>query len=279
MIKLRNLITEIIAERMSYDDLMRNSDPARADRASRIPARSLVVKSLNDREAWKFSYKTPKAEITKSPEKPNGERHQGFIYFHKEWMDSGDNANQIPCSVDCSCKDYRYRLSYANKSQDAGENGPNSLNKGLNYPSSINIGPGLCKHLISLKEYLKTQIETEPEPPEEPNQPAEKPVVVPKSPPADKAPPEEPEAEPEEVPQDPTQSPEPTPVEPNQTPTPQVTDPQQAPQKPSEIPLDQPEEEPPVEDPEKKKLKETSGKNRIARALDEFCNKNRIFIV
>lgn len=278
MIKLRNLITEIIAEKMSYVDLMRNSDPARANRASRIPARSLVVKSLNDREAWKFSYKTPSSEITKSPEKPNGERHQGFIYFFKEWMDSGDDASKIPCSVDCDCKDYRYRLGYANKANDAGENGPNSLNKGLNYPSSINIGPGLCKHLISLKEYLKTQIETEPEVPTQPDQPAEKPVVVPKSPPPEKTPPEEPEVEPEQ-PLDPTQTPEP--VEPNQTPTPEVPDPSQAPQKPEEVPLDADQERPPVEEPvgDKTKLKETFNKAKISKALDEFCKNHRIFII
>jgi hypothetical protein len=160
MLKLRDLICEIIAERMSYEDLMANSDTERKDRASRIPARSLVVRSVNDREAWKFSYKTPKSEITTSKQFPNGQRHQGFIYFYKDDIKVGENAMKIDCSVDCSCKDYRYRMSYANKSQEAGENGPSSLNKGFNYPSSINRGPGLCKHLISLKEYLKTEVET-----------------------------------------------------------------------------------------------------------------------
>lgn len=269
MIKLRSLISEMLVEKMSYEDLMRSSDPARKDRASRIPAKSLVAKSINDREAWKFSYKTPRDENT------TGIRHQGFIYFYKEEMAPGDNAMKIPCSVDCSCPDYKFRFSYANKQQDAGENGPNSLNKGLSYPSSINAGPGLCKHLIALKEYLRTKIETEPEPPVAPDQPAEKPVVVPASPPKDKTPPEEPEPESKD---DPTQTPEPEPVEPNQTPTPEVPDPTQSPKKPEEVPLNQ-QEEPSTEIPDEKKLKETFNRSRIAKALDEFCRNNRIFIV
>jgi len=265
MIKLRNLICEIISEKMSYSDLMKSSDPERVDRASRIPARSLVVRSLNDREAWKFSYKTPRNENTTEL------RHQGFIYFFKEEINVGDNAMEIPCSVDCDCRDYKYRFSYANKQQDAGENGPNSLNKGLNYPSVINEGPGLCKHLYSLKAYLQTEIEGQPSITIEPEQP----VVVPKSPSPDDVPPdEEPE---EEQPVDPTQTPEPE-IDPTE-PTSDVENPTQTPQEPKDVDQDQQEE--PVDEPEKnkKKLKETLNRTKISKSLDEFCKKNRIFIV
>lgn len=255
---------------MSYDQLMNASDSARKNRATRIPSKSLVVKSINDREAWKFSYKTPREENT------TGLRHQGFIYFFKEFMEPGDNAAKIPCSVDCSCPDYRYRFSYANKTQDAGENGSNSLNKGLNYPSSINRGPGLCKHLISLKEYLKTNIEGEEEPKTEPQQqiPVQQPVAIPAPQKPEAMPPEEPEEVPEK-PIDPTQTPEPE-EEPIAKTEP-VEDPTQTPQEPEK------EEEPlpPEEEPNKKKkpLKEWEDRIELFKALDEFCKKNPIFII
>jgi len=278
MIKLRQLICEIIAEKMSYQQLMSVSDPARKDRASRIPSKSLAVKSINDKEAWKFSYKTPKDENT------TGLRHQGFIYFFKEDIQPGDDARKIDCSVDCSCPDYKFRFSYANKAAGAGENGPNSLNKGFNYPSSINAGPGLCKHLISLKEYLRTEIEGEPTPPEEPV-PGVKPVAVPKSPPPGTIPPEEPEPEQPEVPQQPTDQ---TPEEPEQgeeepvQPEKPISKTNQTPQGPEEpqepdVPEEPSEEEP--EDPNQQKLKETQLKMPIQQVLDNICKKRPIFIL
>lgn len=267
MIKLRSLISEMLIEKMSYEDLMRASDSARKDRANRIPAKSLVAKSINDREAWKFSYKTPRNENT------TGLRHQGFIYFYKEEMNPGDNAMKVPCSVDCSCPDYRFRFSYANKQQDAGENGPGSLNKGLNYPSSIDRGPGLCKHLIALKEYLRTNIEGEPVPSPDPTQPPNQtPVAVPTTPPKEKLPPEEPEPE-LEKPIDPTQTPEPE-LEPTVATKP-VDDPTQTPQEPEEEPV-VPDENP---EDEQKPLKEWANNVDLFKALDEFCKKNPIFII
>lgn len=255
MLKLKPLIMESLLERMSYKELMDMSTPERKDRASRIPARSLAVRSVNDREAWKFSYKTPKTENT------TGLRHQGFIYFYKESIRPGENAMTIDCSTDCSCPDYRYRFSYANKQQDAGENGFTSLNKGYNYPSSINRGPGLCKHLLSLKEFLKTNIEAEPTQPERPVKP------VPKTPPPEKTPPEEPE----EIPIDKTQTPDTEePVKPEEEEP--VEDPTQTPEGPDK---EEGEEE---ENPEE--LKESGfDRNKISMALDEFCRTHPLFIV
>jgi hypothetical protein len=269
MIKLRPLICEIIAEKMSYQDLMNSSDPARIDRGSRIPSTSLAVKSINDKEAWKFSYKTPRDENT------TGRRHQGFIYFFKDNMNIGDNAMKIPCSVDCSCPDYKFRFSYANKQQDAGENGPNSLNKGLNYPSSINKGPGLCKHLISLKEYLRTHIEPQPD---SSNQhqtiqpPKGTPVVIPKTT-------KQGEEDPTKVTVDPTQTPKPEKDLPDTSK--QVDDPTQTPQEPDNDQKDElPTDQEPVVDPNKKeKLKEFNNNFNLAKSLDEFCKKFPIFII
>jgi hypothetical protein len=303
MIKLRDLIRELLAEAMTYADLMQSSDPDRIDRGSRIPARSLRVYTKNDREAWKFSYKSPKDEITTiDDENPTGKRHQGFIHFLKEDMQTGDNAMDIDCSVDCSCPDYRYRLSYANKAAGAGENGPSSLNKGFNYQSSINVGPGLCKHLIALKEYLKTKVDSVSTATATPTTPTTlpattsttlppsvsstptintpvstgTPVLVPKSPATGTTPTQEPDEEPDtktnQAP-DPDKEEDGITVEPNDNPT-------QSPQEPEEIPSEKPDEENPDDtetninkkETDKKKLKENRfSKSRVFNALDELC--------
>jgi hypothetical protein len=270
MIKLRNLICEIIAERMSYAELMKASDPERADRASRIPSKSLVVRSLNDREAWKFSYKTPRDENT------TGLRHQGFIYFFKEGITPGDNAMTLDCSTDCDCADYKYRWAANNYRAGAGEIGANSLNKNNGTTPRTGNSPGLCKHLLSLKAYLQTEIEGEPTSPEEPVQ-GEKPVVIPKSPDPNVMPPEEPEPI---EPEDPTQTPEPDKEKELQAePTEPDVDPTQTPQGPEE-PEGQPTEEPEDENPEKKKLKEVSvDKGRISKILDNICKTKPIFVI
>lgn len=271
MIKLKQLIQHLLVEKMSYTDLMNNSDSDRKDRGGRIPARSLVVKSVNDKEAWKFSYKSPSDENT------TGLRHQGFIYFFKDSVDIGNDASDIPCSVDCSCPDYKFRFSFSNKQQGAGENGSNSLNKGLNYPSSVNQGPGLCKHLISLKEYLRTKVDAPPQQPSEPEQSVKKPVVVPRTPSPNEVPAEEPTEEPTEKPigsEDPTQTPEPESDELSTSSKP-VEDPTQTPQEPEGDEEPTPEEP----DPEEKPLKERVNKTNLFKSFDEFCERNPIFII
>lgn len=268
MIKLKQLIQHLLVEKMSYADLMSNSDSERKDRASRIPARSLVVKSVNDKEAWKFSYKSPSDENT------TGFRHQGFIYFFKDSVDIGNNASDIPCSVDCSCPDYKFRFSFSNKQQGAGENGSNSLNKGLNYPSSVNQGPGLCKHLISLKEYLRTKVDAPLQQPSEPEQSVKKPVVVPRTPSPNEIPAEEPTEEPIGS-SDPTQTPQEPESDELSTSSKPVEDPTQTPQKPES------DEEPTPEEPdsEEEPLKEKVDKHNLFKSFDEFCERNPIFII
>lgn len=165
MIKLIRLIKEQINERMSFSDFMNTpaSKDGRIDRSKDVSVKPLIVTTKNDKEAWKFSYKTGGGEST------TGRRHQGFIYFLKGSVDPNDDALKLDCSVDCSCPDYKYRLSYNNNRMGSGEIGPNSLNKNNGMKPLINIGPGLCKHLIKLKEYLNTKIENKPK--EEPVEP------------------------------------------------------------------------------------------------------------
>ncbi len=281
MIKLRDLICEIIAERMSYADLMSVSDPNRKDRAKRIPAKSLVVRADDDREAWKFSYKTPKDEST------TGLRHQGFIHFFKDDINSGDNAMQIDCSVDCSCPDYKYRWAYNNARAGAGELGAGALNRNNGAAPKINLGEGLCKHLLSLKEYLKTKIDGEPvQPPDAQKGVSVDPVVHPASPPPEKVPAEDPvDVEPEEIPVDPTQSPD-VDVGLQDEPEQPVEDPTQTPQEPEIDPDVKTQEDPPIDDPNTqqnnpdKKLKENiTDKSKIIKILDSLCRNKNVFIV
>ncbi len=279
MIRLRDFICEIIAEKMSYLDLMKASDPTRMDKSKRIPAKSLVVKSINDKEAWKFSFKSPRDENY------TNQRHQGFIYFSKEGITPNDDVMNIDCSVDCSCPDYKYRWAYNNARADAGEIGGNSLNKNNGAAPQINLGVGLCKHLLSLKEYLRTKIgrETEPtsEPSVDPNK-IEKPVIVPTSPDPNKIPPEEPEIDqPEQEPNvtDPTQTPDPdNDKKLTSNPVPNQVDPTQTPQNPEENPNEPEIDVTDDENPDKNKLKE-SNTNFIYKALDNICINNRIFII
>jgi hypothetical protein len=85
-----------------------------------------------------------------------------------------------------NCPDYRYRWAYRNAEQDAGMLGPDSINGNNGQPpktKNTDLGPGLCKHLSSLTEYLRTKLDPvapenpdevpqEPEPTPEPVQPS-----------------------------------------------------------------------------------------------------------
>lgn len=156
MIKLKSLLLE----RMSFRDLYNNSDAARISRADDVRSKSLRVFSKDDgNEAWSFSYKS-NPSTTK-------QRHRGEIRFFKDNISEGSNFLELDCQVDCSCPDYRYRWAFNNNKQDAAPIGNNSLNKNNgNVPiPANNLGPGLCKHLAALSEYLKTNIEpTAPSP-------------------------------------------------------------------------------------------------------------------
>ena len=60
-----------------------------------------------------------------------------------------------------NCPDYKYRWAYANSQQDAGPVGFNSLNKSNGQAAKITNPknrPGLCKHLLGLKDGLKKKL-------------------------------------------------------------------------------------------------------------------------
>jgi len=143
---------ETVTERMSYNDLLRSSEDGRKNRAKTVRARSLPVSTENNKESWNFRYKSNPSRT--------GNPHQGNIKFFKE--STTDNAADIDCQVDCSCPDFKYRFAYADAKQDASQIGNNSLNKCINRRPAVRNPreiPGMCKHLIALKDYLKTKID------------------------------------------------------------------------------------------------------------------------
>jgi len=155
---------------MSFRDLFRVSEPGRIDRARDVNAKSLKVTSMDGNEAWTFSYK--------SNPSTTGNRWQGYVRFLKEDVSHKDRADQLDCMVDCTCPDYRFRWAYNNAKQDAGALGPGAWNdnngtapRPREQGGVGDQGPGMCKHLIALGEFLKTNIEPEAPSPEEPKAP------------------------------------------------------------------------------------------------------------
>lgn len=166
MILIRTIVNRILNEVLSYSQLMKFSEPARKKRAEKMRVRSLPVTATSTNEFWNFSYKSDPSHITHRTNLPNGMSHKGRISFKKINAEN-KSAIDIPCSVDCSCEDYRYKWAYANSDKDAGEIGNDSLSQCNGaYPRVTNphLRPGLCKHLLSLRGYLKTKLEESQQP-------------------------------------------------------------------------------------------------------------------
>lgn len=161
MIKLMEILrnASILVEKMSFKQLLSRTDGGRRDRGSRMRVRSLAGSANENEEHFNFSYKSAPDHITTM--KP----HTGQISFEKDAYKKfrgKRSMDEVMCKVDCSCPDYKYRWAYANAAQQAGEMGGDSLNKSNgNVPVQTNPGkkPSLCKHLVALKDYLRTKLQ------------------------------------------------------------------------------------------------------------------------
>lgn len=182
MISFAKIMQKVLTERMSFRDLYSTSTPDRVDRSKSVRSKSLRVTSMDGQEAWTFSYKS-------SPS-TTGHRWHGYVRFLKDNVEQAASAADLDCMVDCDCPDYRYRFAYNNAKEEAGAIGPNSWNQNNGQPPRPreqggvgDYGTGMCKHLISIGEYLKTNIEpTAPEPPKAPTPVAPKVVPTIKAP-------------------------------------------------------------------------------------------------
>jgi len=161
MIKLIEILRNpsMLLEKMSFRQLLSNTDGGRINRGSRMRVRSLAGSANEDEEQWNFGYKSDRDHITTM--KP----HTGRISFEKDAYiryKGKRSMDDVVCKVDCSCPDYKYRWAYANAVQDAGEVGMDTLNQCNGRPPvKMNPGkkPSLCKHLVALKDYLRTKLQ------------------------------------------------------------------------------------------------------------------------
>lgn len=164
-ISFYGMLRKVLTEKMSFRDLLRTSDPVRISRGKHeVRARSIKVISEDNQELWTFNYK--------SNPSTTGNRWHGYVRFFKEDVSQADNAEDLYCQVDCDCPDFRYRWAYNNSRADVTPVGSDSINGNNGHPPrnpNNDLGVGMCKHLCSLAEFLKTKIEpVAPEPDELP---------------------------------------------------------------------------------------------------------------
>lgn len=200
MISLKQLLREVLSETMTFNQLLGSSDQGRARRSTHVSSKSVRVTTIDEDEAWTFSYKSQGSHST------TGKRWHGYVRFLKDNVAKNQTAANVECMVDCDCPDYKYRFAYNNARAGAGITGAQSWNGNNGNPPRPreqggvgDYGNGLCKHLISLGRFLQTEVEPDqpqepekPEPTAQPQQPT-KPQPKPQAKPEPKPEPQQPE--------------------------------------------------------------------------------------
>jgi hypothetical protein len=137
-----------LCEALSFAQLFNLSEPKRIVRSNTVKGPPLDVKAFDDAQYHIFNFK--------SNPSTTGLRHHGYIKFNKP--KKTEALTEIPCLVDCTCQDYRYRWAWTNKQRGASKVGAGSMNQALNRAPRITNPtnrPGLCKHILALKNYLQ----------------------------------------------------------------------------------------------------------------------------
>lgn len=139
-----------LTEVLTFDQLFRYSEPKRVKRASTVRGPPLEIQGNSDAVYHSFNFK--------SFPSTTGLRHHGFIRFMKPRLGNPRKPLQhIPCEVDCTCPDFRYRWAWADKQRGAARIGKQSMNQCINRaPRKTNPGnvPGLCKHILACRDYI-----------------------------------------------------------------------------------------------------------------------------
>lgn len=141
---------KFLFEDLTFDQLFRYSEPKRVKRSDTVRGPPLEINANSDSVYHIFNFK--------SFPSTTGLRHHGFIKFKKPKVGNPRKPLQhIPCEVDCTCPDYRYRFAWVNKQKGAGRVGAQSMNQCLNRaPRKTNPAgiPGLCKHILAARDYI-----------------------------------------------------------------------------------------------------------------------------
>lgn len=135
-------------ETLSFSRLFNLSEPKRIVRSNTVKGPPLDIRAFDDAQYHIFDFK--------SNPSTTGLRHHGYIKFDKPKRNQP--LSEIPCHVDCTCQDYRYRYAWTNKQRGSGKVGPHSLNQAHNRSPRITNPtnkPGLCKHILALKNYIQ----------------------------------------------------------------------------------------------------------------------------
>ena len=138
---------KFLAERMTFKQLLSYSEPKRVTRSLTVRGPPLKIEAFEDEVFHVFNFK--------SFPSTTGLRHHGYIKFFKPKRVKP--LNELECLVDCTCPDYKFRWAWVNKQRGSSVVGDKSMNKAWNRaPVVTNPGsiPGMCKHLIKLREFL-----------------------------------------------------------------------------------------------------------------------------
>lgn len=151
MNKLSKLLQEVrqyLAERkLTFKQLMDYAEPRRVARSQTVRGGPLKIETFEDSVFHVFNFK--------SFPSTTGKRHHGYIKFFKPR--SPRPLDELECMVDCTCPDFKYRYAWAVKQRGSSVVGAQSMNRAWNRaPRITNPGsrPGICKHIIRLKDYI-----------------------------------------------------------------------------------------------------------------------------
>lgn len=151
---LIEIVKSLLMEKMTFSQLFNSSTPSRKKRAKSMQfVNRLPIRSQKTDDYWDFRYKSGQSNNT------TGNSYRGRITFLRDKRSKmGDN---VYCEVDCGCPDYKYRWAYANNNKDASPMGRESINQcNGDRPVITNprLRPGMCKHLLALKDNLHTRL-------------------------------------------------------------------------------------------------------------------------
>jgi hypothetical protein len=136
--------------RLTFDRLFQVSDPKRVTRSFDVKGPPLDIDAYRDSVYYAFNFKSHITNTT-------GLRHRGYVKFFRPRSNVPTPLQHLPCIVDCTCPDYRYRWAWANKQRGSGVVGPRSMNQSLNRAPRITnpqARPGLCKHILAVRDYI-----------------------------------------------------------------------------------------------------------------------------
>jgi hypothetical protein len=142
---------EFLGERLTFDQLFRKSEPGRVKRSTTVRGPPMEIDGHSDSVYHTFNFK--------SFPSTTGLRHHGYVRFFRPHRKDVKNTplQHIPCEVDCTCPDFRYRWAWVLKQHGSSRVGPQSMNQAWNKVPKITNRTkriSLCKHILAARDYI-----------------------------------------------------------------------------------------------------------------------------